>query len=91
VREGTPDKVLKKVMSRKERLSDRLTLQLKGEKHFATEKISPQMLIWAYDNIGNSDLLRFRQEFGNRAVDYLEDDVRKMRIDGRVNYGRQLR
>jgi hypothetical protein len=84
VKEGTPDKVLKKVMARKERLSNRLTLQLKGEKHFAREKISPQMLIWAYDNLGNNDLLKLRQEFGQRAVDYLEDDIRKMRIDGRI-------
>jgi hypothetical protein len=81
MREGHLDKISNKVSKRASRLSDNLTLQLKGQKTPFREAISPSMKKWAWNNLGTQDMQELIKEFGYDSVNYLGYQVNKP--DGR--------
>ena len=71
MREGDGDKILAKVMHRKDGVLGKVNLKLKGTKPFAAEPLYTEEQLWAIDNLTMNDMDALFQEFGDDGILYL--------------------
>jgi len=79
MREGSMDAVLNRVSKRFDTVAGLMANQLKGFKPFATERFTPEQIIWAVDNAGYEDKNDLINEFGKEAVSYMLAMTEKQR------------
>lgn len=84
MKENPADIVTQKILERTNKVSERIAIQLKNTKPFATELISPTAKIWALDNVGTLDMMDLRKEFGDEAIGRLIFEIEELRTDKRV-------
>lgn len=75
-REGINDRVVSKTLVLNERITNKITQILKGDKPFAKEPIDPQVVADAVNRLGYMDMQDLVAEFGEMKVNKLLDEVR---------------
>jgi len=80
MREGSMDIVLNKVMKRRESLIKTLTTQMKGTQPFAEIKLSPELQLWAINNLHPNDMQNFINEFGQDRVGYMLYQMNELKM-----------
>jgi hypothetical protein len=83
MKENPADVVTNEILARVNKVSERISKQLKNTKPFAREMLPARTKIWAVDNLGLLDMEDFRKEFGDEAISKLLYEVEKLKSDGR--------
>lgn len=60
---GMNDIILSKMLKLNQRASDKITSLLKGDQPFASEKVDPDTILYAVNNIGYQDLADLQNEY----------------------------
>jgi len=79
VKEGLNDKILNKVLKMSDRITDRIAIETKGQKPFASVEMHAEDLIWASDNLGYEDMTDLINEFGYDAVNRQLFEINKLK------------
>jgi len=86
MKESIHDKIVKRKLALQKRVEAKLGEMNRGARPFASKKISPDEIIWAWDNMGYEDFPEIRQQYGDFSMNLLGDKVHqlKRKRDGKV-------
>jgi hypothetical protein len=67
-------------MARKSSVSDVISRRFKGTNPFASMKLTPQIKLWARDNLHPNDMQNFINEFGQDRVGYMLYQMNELKM-----------